>query len=176
MARWAYIRCQRKQEIEEFEQEAKADKLFIDLSDEFGNTYGGALKDLIDQLGDDVTEVIVRDLQEVADNVAQLSCFLISLRSNAVDLVILNTNGESLLTEDGYMSLMFVRDFIKKKESLQKERQSKPGRNVQPYPLNFLEVYTSYRKKELNGLDAAKKLSVSYNKFRELVNVFELRI
>lgn len=61
-------------------------------------------------------------------------------------------------------------------ENITLERQNRQGRPVQPYPPNFLEVYSRYRNKEFNGLEAAKKLSVNYRKFRELVKVFEVKI
>ncbi|WP_435924426.1 hypothetical protein [Paenibacillus sp. DYY-L-2] len=175
MARLAYIRCQRKQEIEEFEQQAQADKVFIDLADEYGVTLGNSLGVMFDNLMDG-DKVIVRKLSELADTVAELRSLMVTLRDIGAEIAPLNSVSSGVLSDEGFEMLSFVETFIKEKEKIQRERQSRQGRPVQPYPSNFLEVYTGYRNKEFNGLEAAKKLSVNYDKFRELIKVFELRV
>lgn len=175
MTRLAYIRCQRKQEIEEFEEQAQADKVFIDLADEYGVTLGNSLGVMLDNLMDG-DKVIVRKLSELADSVAELRSFLATLRDIGAEITPLTSVSSVVLSDEGFEMLSFVETFIKEKEKIQRERQGRQGRPVQPYPSNFLEVYTGYRNKEFNGSEAAKKLSVNYDKFRELMKVFELRV
>lgn len=174
MARLAYIRCQRKQEIEEFEQQAQADEVFIDLANEFGVTLNNSLEVMLEKLvsGD---EVVVRGLSELADTVAELRSLMATLRDIGTELHLLNSVSTGVLSDEGLKILTLIDTFIKEKEQI-REKKKRKGRPVQPYPPNFLEVYTGYRNKEINGLEAAKKLSVNYDKFRELIKVFELRV
>lgn len=190
MARLGYIRCQRKQEIEEFEQQAQADKVFIDLADEYGVTLGNSLEVMLDQLSFE-DQVIIRYLHETADTVSELRLFLTTLKEKSAELVLLNQVRKSILSEDGYQTISYIDDFIKEKEKLNRGRQSKMGREgnlgrkVKQYPPNFLDVYVRYRNKEsqnseemkkLTVTEAAKELKISINKFRELIIKFELRI
>ncbi|SFM05133.1 Resolvase, N terminal domain [Paenibacillus sp. 1_12] len=175
MAKLAYIRAQRKQEIEQFEVRAQADMLYIDLSDGFGITLGDSLGSLLDQLGNG-DKVIIRQLSEIADTVSELRSFLSTLRNNNAELVLLDSVSNGVLSEEGYKTLAFVENFIKEKDKVKQERRNIPGRPVQTYPLNFLNVYTSHRNIEFNGLEAAKKLSINYKTYRELVKVFESKV
>lgn len=178
MARIGYLRAKRKQEIEEFESKAKIDKTFVDLTNEVGFTRGETLKLMLEQLEAQDT-LIIRSLIDVADNVIGLRSFIATLKELDVGLVILNANESSILTDKGYEVLSFIDDFLKNKALSQTSKQLKIGRPSEPYPSNFLEVYEEYRRPEkenrISGLEAAKKLSISYNKFRELIKLFELK-
>lgn len=173
MARLAYIRCQRKQEIEEFEQQAQADEVFIDLANEFGVTLNNSLEVMLEKLvsGD---EVVVRGLSELADTVAELRSLMATLRDIGTELHLLNSVSTGVLSDEGLKILMLIDTFIKEKEQI-REKKKRKGRPVQPYPPNFLEVYKGYRNKEYNRLEAAKKLQISVNTFRDLIIVFEFR-
>lgn len=178
MARIGYLRAKRKQEIEEFESKAKIDKTFVDLTNEVGFTRGETLKLMLDQIEARDT-LVIRSLIDVANDVLGLRSFIATLKELDVDLVILSANEPNILTDQGYEALCFIDDFLKNKAMSQTSMQSKIGRRSEPYPPNFLEVYEEYRRPEkenrISGLEAAKKLSVSYNKFRELIKLFELR-
>lgn len=184
MARVGYVRVRRKQEIEEFENKANVEKIFIDLTDEFGFTNGESLKSMLEQLEVQDT-VVIRNLCDVADDVIELRKFIVTLRDMDVALVMLESNDLSILTQQGYETLSMIVEFQKDKAKGQQSKQMKAGRPSKPYPPNFLEVYEAYRTKNVNGSksvkglsgpEAAKKLSISYNKFRELVKIFELKV
>lgn len=179
MARIGYLRARRKQEIVDFKSKAEVDKTFIDLTNEFGFTQSESLKSLLEQLEMQDT-LVIRSLTDVANDVSELRSFLMTLKEMNVELVILESSESQIMTNQGYEVLTVIESFLRGKIEIQKSKQLKAGRPSEPYPSNFLEVYEEYRNgignMKLSGLEAAKKLKISYNKFRELVNVFELKV
>src|SRR5690606_10891457 len=121
-------------------------------------------------------KLIVRRLSELADTVSELRSLMATLREIGTVLESLNPVNAGVLSDEGYHMLSFIEELITEKEKIALAKQSRPGRPVQPYPSNFLDVYKRYRSKEFNGLVAAKMLSVNYDKFRELVKIFEVKI
>jgi DNA invertase Pin-like site-specific DNA recombinase len=179
MARIGYLRARRKQEIEEFKNNAQVDKTFIDLTNEFGSTHSELLKSMLDQLEVQDT-LVIRSLTDVANDVVELRSFLETLKKVNAELVILDSNESGILTDQGQKVLSVIEGFMNEKLEIEKLKQLKAGRPTEPYPSNFLGVYEEYRnvdkEKRISGQKAAEKLSISYNKFRELVNIFELKV
>ncbi|WP_019120885.1 hypothetical protein [Brevibacillus massiliensis] len=175
MTRFGYVRARRKQEIEGIKDQLNADKVFIDLTDEYGFCENESLKAMLEQLGSS-DAVVIRNLNDVADEINGLCIFLSTLKEKDTELILLDPMQARILSDQGYEMLSFINNFIKEKETSLKSKQSKPGRPVKPYPTGFLDVYKEYREGSFNGKEAAKRLSINYDKFRELVKTFEFRI
>ncbi|MCM3624833.1 hypothetical protein M4D70_21645 [Brevibacillus borstelensis] len=174
MTRIGYLRARRKQEIEELKHQIYVDKIYIDLTDEFGFCDYESLKAMLEQAGGSDT-IVVRRLNDVADDIGQLCNFLSTLKEKGTELVLLDPMQSGILSDRGYELLSFISNFIKEKESCYQSKQSKPGRPVKPYPSGFLDVYKEYRDGRFNGKEAAKRLAINYDKFRNLVKVFEFK-
>ncbi|WP_289137723.1 recombinase family protein [uncultured Brevibacillus sp.] len=175
MARFGYARVLRKQEIEELKHQLNVDKIYIELTDEFGFCNNESLKAMLEQAGSSDT-IVVRRLNDIADDIGQLCSFLSTLKEKGTELVLLDPMQSGILSDRGYELLSFISNFTKEKESCFKSKQSKPGRPVKSYPTGFLDVYRAYREDIFNGKEAAKRLSISYDKFRELVKTFEFTV
>ncbi|MCC0567348.1 recombinase family protein [Brevibacillus borstelensis] len=174
MTRIGYLRARRKQEIEEIKDRLNVDKVFIDLTDEFGFCDNESLKAMLEQV-DSSDKVVVRRLNDLADGVGQLCNILSTLKEKGTELIVLDPMQSGILSDRGYELLSFISNFIKEKESCYQSKQSKPGRPVKPYPSGFLDVYKEYRDGHFNGKEAAKRLAINYDKFRNLVKVFEFK-
>lgn len=176
MVRFGYVRARRKQEIEGIKDQLNVDKVYIDLTDEFGFCNNEALKAMLGQLGNSNAVVVVRNLNHVADDINELCIFLTTLKEKGAELILLDPAQARILSAKGYKMLSFINNFIKEKDSSLKSKQSKPGRPVKPYPTGFLDIYDEYREGGFNGREAAKRLSINYDKFRDLVKTFEFRV
>ncbi|MED1746642.1 recombinase family protein [Brevibacillus borstelensis] len=175
MVRYGYVRARRKQEIEGIKDQLNVDKIFIDLTDEFGFCDNESLKAMLGQLGNS-DAVVVQNLNYVADDIKELCNFLSTLKEKGAELILLDQVQARILSDQGYEMLSIINTFIKEKEINLKSKRCKPGRPVKAYPTGFLDVYREYRDGRFNGKEAAKKLSIHYDKFRELVKTFEFRI
>ncbi|KIL39550.1 hypothetical protein SD70_19290 [Gordoniibacillus kamchatkensis] len=172
MARLGYIRCRRKQDIEEFKVVSHAEKLFIDLINEIGETGGKELKEMMNTLSLSDT-LVLRSLSEVADNVSDLRLFLSTIRNLNVELVLLDSRNKRFLTDDSFETLSFIFDFVEEKQRIAEIRLRKIGRKLLLYPTDFLKVYGEYKSGAYNSNDAAKLLGINAHRFRELVRTFE---
>lgn len=174
MARVGYIRCRRKQDIDEFAVVAQADhdKLFIDLVNELGQTGGNGLQDMLSNLSHSAT-LVIRSLGEIAGDVSELRLFLSTIRDRHVELVLLDSSNNNVLTDTGFETLTIINAFIEEKKRLEEMEQRKLGRKLLTYPAEFLKVYTAYRDGAFNSNNAAKALGINAHRFRELVRSFE---
>lgn len=172
MARLGYIRCRRKQDIEEFKVVSQADEVFIDLVNELGESGGNALKETLDKLNRSDT-LVIRNLREVADTVSDLRHFLSTIRELQVELVLLESNNQRVISDEGFETLLAIKEFIEEKERLTTLRQKKIGRPIQTFPPDFYKVYTEYKSGAYNSTEAAARLSIHRNRLRELIRIFE---
>jgi Resolvase, N terminal domain. len=173
MARLGYIRCRRKQDIEEFKVVSHAEKLFIDLVNEIGETGGKEFEEVMNTLSPSDT-LVLRSLSEVADDVSDLRLFLSIIRNLNVELVLLDSRNKRFLTDDSFETLSFINDFVEEKQRVEEIRLRKIGRKLLPYPDDFLKIYGEYKAGVYNSNDAAKLLGINAHRFRELVRTFEV--
>lgn len=172
MVRLGYLRARRKQEIDEFEREKNLDGLFVDLINEYGVTATKEIEALMEQIkAGDV--VVIRSLSEIADEISDLRQLLATLQEKGAALELANSTNDSLLTSVGYELLTVLNDFLNEKKRLKELKQRKLGRPAPTYPIRFREVYTLFRNGRLTQEDAAIRLGVGDNKFREMVKIFE---
>ncbi|MEF3302518.1 hypothetical protein [Paenibacillus sp. GYB003] len=172
MTRFGYIRCRRKQDFDEFRVVSKAEKLFIDLVNEIGETGGKEFEEMMNTLSPSDT-LVIRSLGEVADNVSDLRLFLSTIRNLNAELVLLDSSNKRFLTEDSFETLSYINDFVEEKQRVDELRLRKLGRKLLPYPDDFLQVYGEYKAGTYNSNDAAKRLGINAHRFRELVRTFE---
>lgn len=172
MARLGYIRCRRKQDIDEFKVVSQADEVFIDLVNELGESGGDALKETLDKLSHFDT-LVIRSLREVADTVSELYHFISTIRESQVDLVLLEPRDQRYISDGGFETLLAIKEFIEEKERLTTLRQKKIGRPIKTFPPDFYRVYTEYKNGVYNSTEAAARLSIHHNRLRELIRIFE---
>lgn len=100
MTRIGYVRARRKQEIEELKHQIYVDKIYIDLTDEFGFCDYESLKAMLEQAGGSDT-IVVRRLNDVADDIGQLCNFLSTLKEKGTELVLLDPMQSGILSDRG---------------------------------------------------------------------------
>jgi DNA invertase Pin-like site-specific DNA recombinase len=167
-----YIQARRIKDIEAFQVTANVDKIAVDMLDESdkSNSEGEVFAKLLSEISaGDV--IVLQGLSNLPYNdVSELCSFLGSMKEMAVEVQLIDeSDGQPLLSDEGFEALSYLQGFIQQKESQKK----KIGRPAKKFPDNFYEVYLEYRNKNIKADSAASKLKLNKPKFYELVRLFE---
>lgn len=171
--KFGYIQARRIKDIENFQQATDADEFTVELLDEFDQsiTKGKVFEELLTKLNSgDV--IILQGLSNLPySDISELRTFLSRMKEMAVEVQLIDeSDGKQILSNEGFEALSYLQGYIQQKDN---QNQSKIGRPVKDFPVNFYEVYLEYRNKIIKADEAADKLQLYKSKFYELVRLFE---